>query len=100
MPEAETLNVVVKRQKTHGSGQQQASAMPSKLLREDQQELLHSKPPSASNPTMSRTTPAQGVPAKGRRRFMADMKDAVNACQEGFEVQSLRVERESLPFEM
>lgn len=83
--EPEALEVVVaKRQETR------ASAQSTKIICEDVHRLPHAP---SSTPAMSSNTPsARNAPLKGRRKFMADLQAATDACATGFEVQGLRVQ--------
>ena len=81
--------MVAKRQKTRASAQRPGSSVPSKTLYENLEELPHAH---LSPPIMAfnGATPRK-EPLKGRRKFIADLKDATDACANGFEVQGLRL---------
>ena len=88
--ELDSVNVVTKRQRIHESSDQASSA--ARVLREGDVELTHDKPLHLVHIAMaSNATPAQDLPPKGRKRFMADLRIATDACKSGIEIQSLRV---------
>lgn len=93
-PDVEHHNVVTKRQRTHGSAQQASSSSPSKIISEDQAELSHRDSTRNSSSTMA--SGSQSRPLKGRKRFMADLKDVMASCAAGFEVQGLGLTRTPL----
>jgi hypothetical protein len=82
--DSEARNVVMKRQRTHASGQRS-----SKMLQESDAELSHDKSAQSTEPTMSHTL--QSLPPRGRKRFMADLSSATNACKAGFVVEGLQI---------
>ena len=84
MPNPEPELLAAKRQRTLGSPQPSRSRDIATLDYLPDGELRHKMAASAL-----------GRPLKGRRRFLADLEDAVAACEVGVEVQGLTVLGES-----
>lgn len=90
--------MAVKRQRTAGPSSASAS-LPAKVISEGDAELVHAQPTPNSTSTrenFAATAMASAKPLKGRKRFVADLDEAVaRVLGDGFEVDGLKVDSES-----